>query len=48
MNVIFTYQSEKMQRTFALEGCYGINCIPKNGYIGVLILSALECDLIWR
>ena len=48
MNVMFTCQSEKMQRTFALEGCYGMNCIPKNRYIGVLILSALECDLIWR
>ena len=48
MNVIFTCQSEEILRTFALEGCYGMNYIPKNKYIGVLILSALECDLIWR
>ena len=51
MNVILTCQSEKMLRTFALEGCYGMNCVPKNRCIIdilALILSALECDLIWR
>lgn len=28
--------------------CYGLNCLPENSYLGVLIPRMSECHLIWK
>ena len=35
-------------RGHTLSHCYRLNCVPLPGFVGDLILSTSEYDLIWR